>query len=166
MFLLYGYGLCKGKPTHPKTAFSNLPRTPPTLLGLDLFLLLLWLLFSFLVASKATGFPSTWNVSTPNWNHRKKINSQNISAPLQKPPETSTLLLFSYPKKTSFWRVVNWLSCGPPAAGIVSAVYVRSDFLGEGMCFCSGGRGELSHSCKPIEKSTFTLQDHPNPWRN
>ena len=23
----------------------------------------------------------TWNVSTSNWNHRKKINSQNISAP-------------------------------------------------------------------------------------
>lgn len=38
MFLLYGYGLCKGKP-RPKTAFSNLPRSPPTFLGLDFFVL-------------------------------------------------------------------------------------------------------------------------------
>ena len=39
--------------------------------------------FFFLGLPPLQGQPTpTWNVSTSNWNHRKKINSQNISAPV------------------------------------------------------------------------------------
>ena len=82
----------------------------------------------------------TWNVSTSNWNHRKKNNSQNISAPIQ--IRVSAQVILNLKNKKLFGGA----SC--------TGEFVRPSFSN---CFFASGLG-----CTQCGKNTEWLCNRPS----